>query len=336
MNIDILQADYKNNEISAKAFLSEFLHQFSPLILKSNVKLGVPIEGRVKEWSSIAEKIDRKLLSLSSCRDLPDFVGVRAITLFVRDAESLCQLIEETFPIEAKENKADGLDEGHFGYLSRHFLVTIPQSWKTVPTFVGLDYQVEIQVRTLSQHIWAAASHVLQYKKESDVPKAVGRSIHRVAALLETVDLEFERVLQERHDYIKSEKATAASTALDADNLKVVLDQSLPLSNKSGDEDYSDLLADLLLFDIRTIKDLRELIRTQLDQAIAEDKRYIERANVSENLSGTTRKRMSEGVYFTHVGLARQMLWGRFGKKWKNYMSKRTSEWGDDDDDDDE
>lgn len=55
--------------------------------------------------------------------------------------------------------------------------------------------KAEVQVRTVTQHVWAAASHVLQYKQEASVPLPVRRSIYRVSALLETVDLEFERVL---------------------------------------------------------------------------------------------------------------------------------------------
>jgi putative GTP pyrophosphokinase len=325
MKFDTLQADYNAHEAPARAFLSEFLHQFLPLIQKSGVKLGVPLEGRVKEWSSVSEKLDRKEIRLDSCKDLADFIGVRAITLFSRDADTLCRLVETTFPIRAKEDKAQVLDQGHFGYLSKHFVVTLPRAWKEVPTFSGLDYCVEIQVRTLSQHIWAAASHLLQYKKESDVPRAVGRSIHRVAALLETVDLEFERVLQERHDYTQSPKATASATPLDADNIKLILDESLPSANKSGDEVYSDLLTDLATFDISTVEGLRTLIKEHLRGAMDDENKQLESRRGHKKPLGTTLERMAKGVFYTHVGLTRQLLADKYGKKWDSYNSNRSA-----------
>jgi ppGpp synthetase/RelA/SpoT-type nucleotidyltranferase len=60
----------------------------------------------------------------------------------------------------------------------------------------------ELQLRTLAQHIWAVASHKLQYKREASVPVPIRRSINRVSALLEMVDLEFDRVLLEREQYV--------------------------------------------------------------------------------------------------------------------------------------
>jgi len=328
MKFETLQADYQAHEPAARAFLSEFLHQFTPLIEKSGVKLGVPLEGRVKEWSSLSEKLDRKAMQLESCKELADFIGVRAITLFSRDADTLCKLVEKTFTIRSKENKADELDQGHFGYLSRHYVVALPKAWKKVPAFTGLDYCAEIQVRTLSQHIWAAASHFLQYKKESDVPKDVGRAIHRVAALLETVDLEFERVLSERENYTKSPAATASATSLDTDNLQIILDEAFPPDNKHADETYSVLLTDLRAFGITTVDKLRALIKARFAGAMIREKKALESRMGQINPLGTNRARIEKGVFYTHVGLARQLLAEEFGNKWEQYISARAKNLG--------
>jgi hypothetical protein len=78
-----------------------------------------------------------------------------------------------------------------------HFVVEFPEPWFVVPTIGPMrGLRAEIQVRTHAQHIWADASHILQYKKESSVAPKTRRDIHRIAALLETVDLEFEKVLK--------------------------------------------------------------------------------------------------------------------------------------------
>src|SRR5690606_25945786 len=102
-----------------------------------------------------------------------------------------------------------------------------------------------------AQHTWAVASPKLQYKHEEGVPPPIRRTIHRVSALLETVDLEFERVLEERGSYI----AAAADNVdlgelLNVDLLKATLSEILPEKNRVDNEPYADLLVDLLKFKV--------------------------------------------------------------------------------------
>jgi hypothetical protein len=130
-----------------------------------------------------------------------------------------------------------------------------------MPTFKkAAGMRAEIQVRSGAQHIWASASHILQYKQERDVPPPVRRAISRVAALLETVDLEFERVLDERAVYGSQKKSETATDELNVDLLAKVLDEELPSENMETEERYAELLPELLFFSINTPKKLRELI----------------------------------------------------------------------------
>jgi putative GTP pyrophosphokinase len=318
-----LQADYLAHRPRAEAFLREFIHQFAPLIGNSNVKLGVPIEGRVKDWPSLEQKLDRKSLALTSCKDLPDLIGVRAMTLFSRDEDTLCKLIKKTFSIQQMEDKADALGASTFGYISRHFIVKIPKNWRKVPAFKGLDYTVELQVRTLSQHLWAAASHVLQYKKESDVPPAVTRSIHRVAAILELADLEFERVLKEREGYSKSQTVVAQDAALDADNLRVLLDGLFPLENKGENESYSALLSDLLAMGIDSVGKAKSVVERHMTAILEIESKMMGRLAGPNNLMlvESTKQRVANGVFYTHVGLARVALGIEYKDKWSEYRA---------------
>lgn len=326
MNIEELQANYRAVAPLAQAFLAEFMHQFGALVSKADIKLGVPLEGRVKEWSSIATKLERKALQADNCKALGDLIGIRAITLFMRDVTALCRLVEKTFPIKEREDKAIPLDNSQFGYMSKHFVVGLPRAWRKVPAFSSDDFLVEIQVRTLSQHIWAAASHHLQYKKEADVPAKVSRSIHRVAALLETVDLEFERVLEEQAQYTKSAHAVDASTPLDVDNLRLLLEQSFPAENRGEHEVYSDVLTDLQAFGISTVEALRALVSKNRDAALAADKMHVEIQRKSAGRLGrTVSERVKRGAFFTHSGLARQLLSQEFKQKWEAYSMAQAS-----------
>ena len=91
----------------------------------------------------------------------------------------------------------------------------------------------------------AVASHYLQYKREKSVPLEVRRSINRVSALLETVDLEFERVLNERDVYVTGITSVSPEERLNVNVLKAMLDENLPLANRTNDEAYDELVAEL-------------------------------------------------------------------------------------------
>jgi len=180
--------------------------------------------------------------------------------------------------------------------------------------------KAEIQVRTASQHIWASASHILQYKKEAHVPLPLRRSINRAAALLETVDLEFERVLAEREEYKVEVGNKKEDLPLNTESLRAVLDSALPMQNREANERYGELLDDLAQFKITATDQLRNLISQHLKAALESDANYVKR-----NLAGAKKQgveptdRLRRGVFFTHVGLAREILSEAFGSKWSDY-----------------
>lgn len=323
INKETLKVEYQSQRARATAFLEEFKHQFSMLIHNAGVSLGVPLEGRVKTLESILEKVDRKGVTIMSCSDFTDYIGLRAITLFQKDVNTICKLIEKTFPVSAREDKEKLLESSNFGYLSRHYILALPRGWKKMPGFTGLDFKVEVQVRTLAQHIWATAAHVLQYKKEKDVPSQISRSIYRVAALLETVDLEFNRVLEERDAYVNSKESTQSSTILDADNLKLILDQSFPIQNRTETEKYSELLEDLQAFNIVDVRSLKEVVSKHKDAVMRMEKVRVEEVQSDSKNNFHNSERIKKGVFYTHVGLIRNVMGLEFGKKWHEYIGNR-------------
>lgn len=282
-----LQIDYENRQASAERFCLALVEQIKELTAQNNITLAVPIESRVKNWSSINEKIERTNLKLEDILQLYDLVGIRLILLFKRDLDRCRKLIEENLEIIKQEDTASRLGESQFGYQSYHYVIKLPKGWLSIPTLKDFtEYKAEIQIRTIAQHIWAAASHTLQYKQEDNVPETVRRSIYRVSALLETVDLEFERVLSEREEYVKEIQPETQDEKLNVDLLREILDAFLPIENRSDDEDYSGLIRNLSNCEINKPSGLISLINEKLEMALEYD------AKKAEHL-----KRGSEGIY---------------------------------------
>lgn len=315
---DKLKKDYESKQVSAGRFCSALVGQIKELTSQNNISLAVPIESRVKSWSSISSKIEGSNLKLKDILQLNDLVGVRLILLFKRDLDRCRKLIEENLEIIKQEDTASRLDESQFGYQSYHYVIKLPKEWLSIPTFKDFDeYQAEIQIRTIAQHIWAVASHNLQYKQEDNVPKTLRRSIYRVSALLETVDLEFERVLSEREEYVKELKPETQDETLNVDLLRKIMDAHLPIENRVDDEKYSDLILTLSLDNITKSSELIELINEKLELVLEYDAKKAEQ--IKKNSEGVYKDlyneseidRASRGVFHGHTDLILLMLMGQ-------------------------
>jgi ppGpp synthetase/RelA/SpoT-type nucleotidyltranferase len=319
-----LESQYKAVSPLAERFAEELKHQLEHLLIDASISLSFPIQQRVKAWSSIAEKFERKSLQLRELKQLNDLVGLRLILQFRRDIATVSGLIDKHFRVIEKYDTVERLKEDQFGYSSTHFVIELPESWLAVPTLSSLKgLRAELQVRTTAQHIWAAASHTLQYKQEESVPLPIRRAIHRVSALLETVDLEFERVLEQRAAYRQEVSIEQSPAPLNVDLLEKLLDSQWPLENKAPDEDYAELLRDLLAFEIGTSKTLLDLIIKHRSSVLQHDKEQAEREMKEQRekpLPGTSPERIERGVFFTHGGLTREALSEEFGRAWLKYM----------------
>ena len=299
----------------AELFRRVMVEQIDVILSENKLSLGVPIESRVKTLSSIINKDNRKPLKIESIVDLDDYVGIRLIMLFKRDVEKVISCLKEHFIILKQENKLDELDEDRFGYQSHHYVIQPPEEWLRVPSFSDFkNMKVEVQIRTLSQHIWAAASHKLQYKKEQSVPLPLRRAINRVSALLEVVDFEFERVLSEREGYVETSRLDRG-TMLDVELLKMIAASELPPDNKSDDENYDDLLSELIKNKIITVGECIDALKSGLPSAIDEDKAMVRRiiSNEDDYDDESELKRARLGVFFTHVGLIRTAIANSMG-----------------------
>lgn len=332
-----LEREYRDIAPIANRFCNELVNQLGPIVVRENISLGFPIEYRVKSVDSIVNKIDRLHLKLTSIKDLQDLIGLRLILLFNRDVEKICQSIAGTFNILKQENTLERLKEDQFGYSSIHFVIKLPDAWLTVPSLSNLgDLNAEIQVRTVAQHIWAAASHLLQYKNEENVPLPVRRSISRVSALLETVDLEFERVLEQRDTYRAELNVESSNELLNVDLLEKVLDSVLPTLNKDDEEDYGDLLTELYKFDVKTPEKLKEIIQRNYSGIMEKEAEVVNKKDTLGRSEEEVRRILKKGVFYSHTGLTRMAMGLEFGDQWHEYMLERSRELFAEDDEDEE
>lgn len=316
-SIRSLENSYEEIYLLAERLHKAICEQICSIIDAKGLTLGVPLESRIKSWASIQEKVERTGLSINEVRELNDLIGVRAILLFRDELDEFQSIVRDTFDIISEEDTAERLGEAQFGYQSRHLVVRLPREWLKIPSLEGLDgLRVEIQIRTVAQHIWAAASHKLQYKRERSVPLPVRRAIFRVSALLETVDLELLRVLEERASYLsESLKKDDADGQLNVDNLKEGLKAHFPEKNLGEHEPYDKLLQDLTYLGVETWSQFEKMIEKHLDETTDHEKKTVEARLENEDFAGTDNARLSQDVFFKHVGLARQVLRLEFGKK---------------------
>lgn len=317
-NLDALKAEYNQKSSLYGRFCTELEKQIGELLRQESIALAVPIEKRVKPWESVADKCERSKVVPAALQDIGDVAGVRIILLFRRDQERVCQLIKTNFEVLDVEDTLERLSPDQFGYGSVHFDVRPKKEWCSLPTLRGMEgLRAEIQVRTASQHIWAAASHILQYKRESHVPKPLLRALNRVAALLETADLEFERVLTGREEYVAEVPSAGEDEPLNTDMVRKIVAEELPPENAEPGEELTDLLDELLLYNIRDVRSLRQVLRKNRAAALSKDRSIAQ--GILQNPRGwaaSVRHRAGKGVFFTQVGLVRAALEEEMGDEY--------------------
>ncbi|MEO6177054.1 MAG: RelA/SpoT domain-containing protein [Flavobacterium circumlabens] len=311
-----IEAEYNSLIPFLQRFKNSLQDQIEKILEIEEIALGFPIQNRIKKYDSIVEKFETGRFSLKkSVTELQDLVGLRIILLFNRDVKIVNKLINDNLEVVKSYDTSGKLLDNQFGYSSIHLVVKIPETWLNVPTFYGLGtFKAELQIRTLSQHTWAEASNELQYKQKDNIPKPLLRSIGRVSALLETVDLEFDRLLGERDSYkysLINENQSSKNEDLNVDILETIIESKLPIENKNSNEDISDLILDLKYFDILKTDDLINLIDKHLEEAIVHDKKYARNSNKTNE------------IFFSRVGLIRVMLDIDNPKKWRQMNENR-------------
>ncbi|WP_434745635.1 GTP pyrophosphokinase [Candidatus Pantoea rara] len=190
------------------------------------------LESRVKDTQSFIDKVTRKGYQ-NPFTEVEDICGVRLIAYYASDLDKIHEIIHDEFNVISDSDKQSEAAEDRFGYASRHYIIEIKKEWLNAPSFRGVQgFKAEIQVRTILMHSWAAISHKLLYKRESDVPKPIKRKLHRLSALIELADEQFETIKNAKKFYneevMKKEDNEKKNIELNVDNLMSLVEKYSP------------------------------------------------------------------------------------------------------------
>lgn len=256
---------------------------------------------RIKEESSLSEKIRKKGDKYKTLSDITDIGGVRIITYYADDVDRVAALIEREFKVD-KENSIDKrktLEPKVFGYLSLHYVISLDDRRAALPEYENLgELKIEVQIRSILQHSWAEMEHDMGYKSNVEVPSEIVRDFSRLAGLLEIADKEFQEIRQKISKY-KSEVSEKLQSdvrdediKLDAVSLEILLDTdkdflslNQEISDMTGIEidydiaDSKDSLNRCQWLEIMTAKDAKGLLEQKRDLAVGLAKGILKKEN---------------------------------------------------------
>lgn len=182
--------------------LSEIVYEKLKAITEGSGTLVMGLEHRVKEEKSLEGKLYRSGDWYQKLEDLTDLVGARVILYFSDDVDKIGKLVEQAFDIDwtLSSDKRTLLDPDSFGYLSLHYICSLPKESGYQEDLCNIRF--EIQIRSILQHAWAQINHDMGYKSQFGVPRTVVREFARLSGLLELADEEFVRARDHLGSYI--------------------------------------------------------------------------------------------------------------------------------------
>ncbi len=261
--IEILDA-YKSRVIN---LLSDLLRQEKVIVHH--------IGGRTKDYESLSKKIDRKLSKYNSLDEITDLVGIRIISYLESDVDHIANMIKREFVIdEANSVDKRELSINEFGYKSLHLVFSISTKRGELTGYRGYEtIKCEIQIRSILQHAWAEIEHDLGYKGKASIPNQYKRNFNRLAALLETADIEFDRLKRELASYenkvgelirknpetVQIDQASLSEFNIENSVLKQAREIMAKIkgwSYTTSEFDFYGLIERFELFGMKTIKDI--------------------------------------------------------------------------------
>ncbi len=149
-----------------------------------------PINGlksRLKKFTSIAEKLERKGLPMSVEsieENLNDIAGIRVVCAFPDDVYMLANAFLAQDDITLIKKKDYIANPKPNGYRSLHLIIS-------VPIFLAHEKRVmkaEIQLRTIAMDSWASLEHQLRYKKDFEFTEHMANELQICAHLSAELD----------------------------------------------------------------------------------------------------------------------------------------------------
>lgn len=151
------------------------------------------IRSRVKSPESIAEKLKRKGLELTTgniIRNLDDVAGVRVICSFVDDIFNVAKMLTSQDDVTLIESKNYIAFPKENGYRSLHLIVETPVFLSDGKKIM----RVEVQIRTIAMDFWASLEHQLKYKKNIADAEEIGKELKECADIIAATDLRMQEI----------------------------------------------------------------------------------------------------------------------------------------------
>ena len=157
------------------------------------------VSARAKEIDSFVKKL--LLKQHYTFDNLPDKVGVRIIIRYRSDLQKVVESVAGSINCDNPDDKTQELGTDRLGYQSVHLdKVRLRESDPDAIKYPPASFWVELQVRTLAQHVWSEMSHDTVYKNDemvSVLPNDIQRRVNLMAGQIEVADREFDRLNSE-------------------------------------------------------------------------------------------------------------------------------------------
>jgi putative GTP pyrophosphokinase len=239
--LDNLDAEYDAMVEPLKPFGAALERLTKDLLEDSGIRAH-SVAHRIKRKDSTVRKLE-KSDTKRPLASLTDLLGLRIITYFRDEVDTVARVIEREFVIDEKNSvdKRAVLDPDRFGYLSLHYVAQLAASRVALAEYRKYsEVKFEIQIRSILQHAWAEIEHDLGYKSEAAVPRSVRRKFSRLAGLLELADDEFMEIRLQLTSHQESASATIIQGRWD-----VEIDQDSLYSYVTSSEQLKSIDADL-------------------------------------------------------------------------------------------
>lgn len=192
------------------------------------------IESRAKTVESLIKKLILK--PHHSYDSLPDKVGARIVVRYLHEITDAAAIVGGAFDAREIDHKQLAVDR--VGYLGLHLDVRLRTSDEDAVAFPPDRFQIEVQVHTRTQNLWADMSHDCSYKTLQAIPEELHRRVNLLAGLLEVADNEFTRI-----DAAVNQLPSTAEYRV----LRALEPQYYKLSARQGDAELSIAVIQVLL-----------------------------------------------------------------------------------------
>jgi putative GTP pyrophosphokinase len=200
-------------------------------LIEDNIEYST-IAYRVKSINSFIDKLERKHYA-DPFNDITDFTGVRVVCLYLSDLKKIESIIRRHFVLIEKRDTYKESFSDIFGYNAVHYLVKLGDEFSGARYDHLKNFTCEIQTRTVLQHAWATIDEHLVYKKKSSIPIEISESINKLSKVLEDADVQFEKLRQERAEYIMRLESTKFDDnflhqEINLDSFRIFVERSFP------------------------------------------------------------------------------------------------------------